>query len=209
MSNKATTYNSGVLFASPKGYSMKFPKAGKYQIVCLIHPAMNGTVEVVAPSKQVDAPAKAARQGQDEANADVVEAVNLHLNQPVAEADPKNAVMAVGAGTKNYSLFAFYPQALSVKAGTTITFKMGGPNEVHNVGFGPYGVQTAFIHGDRPVPAGAARDAEPGRAGADLRHRSGGERRVHVQRQHAARQRALRHAGDGYRRRQRRSYRRP
>ena len=60
VSSKATTYNSGVLFASPKGYSMKFPKAGKYQIVCLIHPAMNGTVEVVAPSKKVDAPAKAA-----------------------------------------------------------------------------------------------------------------------------------------------------
>ncbi len=69
-------------------------------------------------------------------------------------ADPKNAVLSVGAGTKNYSLFAFYPQALSVKAGTTITIKMGGPNEVHNVGFGPYGVQTAFIQATDKFPLG-------------------------------------------------------
>lgn len=154
VSSKATTYNSGVLFASPKGYSMKFTKAGRYQIVCLIHSAMNGTVDVVAPGKKVDTPAQAAKQGQEEANADVVEAINLHLNQPVSVADPKNAVMSVGAGTKNFSLFAFYPQALSVKAGTTITFKMGGPNEVHNVGFGPFGVQTAFILATDLIPLG-------------------------------------------------------
>jgi plastocyanin len=146
VSNKTTTHNSGALFlAGNKGYALKFTKAGTYRYVCLIHTQMKGSITVAPASAEVPTPAEAAKQGLEEANADVDEAIYAHLDRPSTVADPKNAVVEVGAGNKRFSLFAFYPQALSVKAGTTVTFKMGGPNEVHNVGFGPFAVQMDFL----------------------------------------------------------------
>jgi plastocyanin len=154
VTNKTTTQSSGALFLSQKGYKLKFAKAGKYTIVCLIHPFMRATIDVKGAKAPVPTPAAAAKQGVDEANADVQDAIAEHLAQAPAVQDPKTAVVHVGAGTKRYSLFAFYPQALSVKAGTTITFTLGGPNEIHNVGFGDFTIQSQFIQATDLFPQG-------------------------------------------------------
>jgi plastocyanin len=158
VSSKTTTYNSGALFLSlPKGYPLKFAKAGTYKIVCLIHQHMKGTIKVVNRNAAAPTPSAAATAGTAEANADVAAAVDLHVNLPFSAqtADNKNtATIDIGGGTKRFSLFAFYPSALSVKVGTTITFRLGGPNEVHNVGIGDYNYQAQFIQANDLLPQG-------------------------------------------------------
>ena len=68
--------------------------------------------------------------------------------------------MGVGNGA---TLLGYFPQTLTVKAGTTVTFVNKAPQEVHNVVFGPKKYILGLAEDDRPVPDGPGQP-EPGRA---------------------------------------------
>jgi plastocyanin len=138
-------YSSGVLFASPKGYTLRFTRAGTYKIVCLLHPQMKGTIQVVARSKHVASPGKVAKRAKIDVQTDIRAASAIDLNLPRAVQDPASAIVTVGAGSRRTSLFAFYPSALSVKVGTTVTFRSGSLNEPHNVGIGDVNYQGGLL----------------------------------------------------------------
>ena len=64
--------------------------------------------------------------------------------------------------------FGYFPNKLTVKAGTTVTFVNKSPKEPHNITFGPKKYIQRAAEEDRPVAAGPGL-AEPGRAVLALR----------------------------------------
>jgi plastocyanin len=156
VTNHAALFNSGVLFAQPKGYTLKFSRTGTFKIVCLIHPGMRATVKVVSRRHHVLSTGKQAKRGRADARSDIRKAITLDESMPRSVADPANATVTVGAGPSRFSLFAFYPDALSVKVGTTVTFKSGTINEPHNIGIGEVNYQFGLLGQIDLFPGGPA-----------------------------------------------------
>jgi plastocyanin len=150
-------YSSGLLGGgpSPTSYTFKFAKPGTYHLVCLLHPYMHGTIIVVGRRVRVPAPRADIKTGLAEANRDVLAAIAADESQPRAVQDPRNATVWAGGGnSKRFTLFGFYPAALSVKVGTVVTFRNGSPNEGHSVGIGDYNYQIPFITATDLFPTG-------------------------------------------------------
>jgi plastocyanin len=145
VNSNTATYSSGGLFQYPKGYTLKFAKTGTYTLVCLLHPTMTGKIQVVARKKKVSSVGKVAKRAKAEVQVDVRAASKVDLNQPRVGFDPTPPLVTVGAQTKRTSLLAFYPSALSVKTGTTVTFRSGSVNEPHNVGIGEVNYQFGLL----------------------------------------------------------------
>jgi plastocyanin len=154
VNSSTALYHSGFLFQYPKGYTLKFNKTGTYKLVCLLHPGMTGKIQVLARNKKVSSVAKAAKRAKAEVQADIRTASTIDLNLPRALQDPAAPVVTVGAGNRHTALFAFYPQALSVKTGTTVTFRSGSVNEPHNIGIGEVNYQFGLLQQVDLVPNG-------------------------------------------------------
>lgn len=128
------THSSGAFFPSQSGpgeYTLKFAKAGSYKVLCLLHPGMKQKVKVLkAKAKGADRDSKVKRRIARETR-------TAYKNAAKAAASkvPENTVYA-GAERKNATLLAFLPGSLSVKAGTTVTFALKAPSEVHNMVWG-------------------------------------------------------------------------
>ena len=84
----------------------------------------------------------------------------------------------------------FIPNLTTVKAGTTVTFRIKAPTEAHNAAFGPLKYLDKLFKQTDFFPMGP-NVAEPGDAVLRLRERSAGNA---VRRQDDARQRVLRDA---------------
>ncbi|MDX6377087.1 MAG: hypothetical protein QOE98_1390, partial [Gaiellaceae bacterium] len=145
VNSRTATYSSGALFQYPKGYTLKFNKTGTYTLICLLHPGMTGKIQVLARNKRVSSVGAVAKRAKAEVQVDVRTASTIDLRLPRSVLDPTPAVVTVGAGSKRTTLFAFYPAALSVKAGTTVTFRSGTINEPHNIGIGDINYQIPHL----------------------------------------------------------------
>jgi plastocyanin len=130
----ADVHNSGIL--DKKGYTYKFTKPGDYAFRCLIHPMM--TVHVVVKPKTATVMSASAilKANAAELNAAIATAKAL---DKVAPQDASTVYVGVGKQVPGGSieLMTFKPQKLTVKAGTTVTFQLNSPMEVHNMVFGP------------------------------------------------------------------------
>jgi plastocyanin len=156
VNSKTKLYSSGALFLSPKGYTLRFSKVGTYRVICLIHPYMS--TRIIVRKRGVAIPTKRAqsRRAAAQLAVDVNNAKKADLRLARAVQDPKSAVVSVGGGnSRRFSLFAFYPSALSVKVGTTVTFRNQSPNEPHNVGIGDVNYQLGvFLAANDLFPTG-------------------------------------------------------
>jgi plastocyanin len=145
--------SSGVLApgedGKPATITYTFPKAGTYQLLCLIHPGQTLTVVVKPKQAKVALPAAVAEQARKETLAAWAKAGVLAKSKP-----PANTVYA-GVGGKT-TLLAFLPAKLTVKAGTTVRFVNRSPSEPHNVAFGPVGYLEQFMKDTDFVPTGPA-----------------------------------------------------
>ncbi len=134
--NGSKTVSSGVLPGNAPKFTVSFPKTGTYQIRCIIHPNMKGTVKVV--EKSGDTAAKRTARAKQEKTAQT-----NTVNALVKKADKASGpVVAISPGTKQAQKFSFEPANKKVAPGTTVTFNMAGGNEVHTVSFGP----AAFVN---------------------------------------------------------------
>ncbi|MCU1454370.1 MAG: hypothetical protein JWN46_2516 [Acidimicrobiales bacterium] len=112
----------------PPTFEASFAKAGTYKYVCVIHPQMIGTIDVVAGSGGETAAAVAAR-GQAEQKQWIAEgeAVAKKLRSAPASST-KNAdgtttwKVAMGASGPHTDVLAFAPDPASVKAGDKVLF---------------------------------------------------------------------------------------
>lgn len=129
--NGRKTVSSGILNGDAPKFTVTFSKVGTYQIHCLIHPNMRGTVRVV-PSSGDTAAKRAARAAKEKAAqaATVAKAVKK-------AAKAAGPVVAISPGNKKAQSFSFQPANRKVAPGSTVTFTMSGGNEVHTVTFGP------------------------------------------------------------------------
>jgi plastocyanin len=144
--------NSGVITPNqrgkPQGVTFTFPKAGKFKLVCLIHPGMSGTVVVKPKGRAVTSRARVlARAKRDVARA-WTKAQEL-AKTPV----PANTVYA-GVGRLPTALLSFLPAERTIRAGETVTWVLEDASEVHNVAFGEPTWMTSFQEAHELLPFG-------------------------------------------------------
>jgi plastocyanin len=132
--------NAGILVAqNPKKAATAtytFPKAGRYKLVCVVHPQM-GTLVVVKPKgATVPSPDDVAAQAKAETDAAWAKAEAFTTIKP-----PKNTIYMGVEGPRasggRTTLLDFVPDIATAKAGTRVTFVVKTPTEAHNATFGP------------------------------------------------------------------------
>ncbi len=132
------TVNSGFPNFGPKGappFTVTFSKVGTFTFGCAVHPNMKGTVIVKPAAARVPTAAAVARRGKAQLAVDLAAAKKLK-KKPV-----KAGEVLVGAGTRDFEIYAMLGGKKTVPAGTTLNFRWAGREEAHTVTFGP----TAFV----------------------------------------------------------------
>jgi plastocyanin len=142
---KGGTYlNSGVPGEGPpKPFVVKFTKAGTYTFHCLVHPGMNGVVKVLPKGKHIPSAKKDLKAAVLQLKAGILKA------RALAKVKPAAATVLAGNDAGSVAWLRFFPSNLTVKAGTSVEFKIASTREVHTFTFGPAaytgGIEKTFI----------------------------------------------------------------
>lgn len=129
--NGKKTISSGVLNGNTPKFTVTFTKNGTYTVRCQIHPNMRGVVTVVDKSGDT------AKKQRQRATTDKKKDAKA-INTAATKASRGNGFnITIGPGTAKGEIFGFAPDKESVPVGSTVTFKMGGKNEIHTASFGP------------------------------------------------------------------------
>lgn len=141
----ASCVNSGTLFGGAT-YTINFPNAGNYKLVCLVHVNMTGVVHVLGvseplPYDQSSYDQQAARS-QSELLADGSSLQGRGVS--AAEHASNNAVTAgigeivatTGAGTQTVAVMRFLQSKIVVRVGDTVEWTNRDPMARHTVTFG-------------------------------------------------------------------------
>lgn len=114
-------------------YSLTFTEVGTYAYLCLLHPGMSGTVTV---KQRVSAsPASAQTRGRGELAA-ILKAGQAAFAKWNPERKGNEVILPmVGNPQEGWSNFRFSRQPLVIKRGTTVTWTVRDPFEVHTVTF--------------------------------------------------------------------------
>jgi plastocyanin len=135
----------------PKPFVVKFTTAGVYVFHCVVHPGMQGTVNVLPKSKPIPTLKQDKRFATEEVKAAVAQAKRQ------AKVTPPAATVLAGHDTGAVAWLRFFPQNLTVKAGTSVEFKISSKREVHTITFGPAKyteeIEKTFV---APLPGGGA-----------------------------------------------------
>jgi len=141
LANPSATLNSGFIGAGPGTFTVTFAStlpAGRYNFICALHLGMKATVDVMpagADLPKVDADYAAIAQAQVTRDLATAGRVSAAATEDLEDEDG-NPTVLVGAGTKRVSNLRFFPAALTVRVGQTVTFlKTKDPTEPHTVSF--------------------------------------------------------------------------
>lgn len=124
-------------------YSVTFPTAGNYKLVCLVHANMNGAIHVLPvstalPHNQSFYDAEAGDQARDLINDADGAIEEAHDFGPGANAVIMHGEIKATAGGRQYlSILRFLPGAIQVHVGDTVEWMNDDPTEPHTVTFGP------------------------------------------------------------------------
>lgn len=143
VANGRTTVSSGIPSGDAPKFTVTFTRLGTFTVRCAVHPNMKGVVRVVRKSGDT-ARKRLARAAREAA------AQTRTVTALARKADKtRGNVVQIGPGNAKAQTFTFRPAKKTVAAGTTVTFRMGGRNELHTVTFGPKayvdGVAKAFF----------------------------------------------------------------
>jgi plastocyanin len=134
-------------------FTVTFPTAGDYKLVCLIHTDMVGTVHVLK-NLPINAPAIKSQRFYDEAARDELKALlsdddsrndDHHGwdNRHDRDRDGNNAViagigkiLATGGGTQYAAVVRFLPEVIRIHRGDSVLWTNLDPTEPHTVTFG-------------------------------------------------------------------------
>ncbi len=138
------TYVNSSPIGRGEQFSVTFARPGKYDVVCLFHPAMTGTVEVVAAgtsgiTTQSEADQYAATHYQSVHAAQVGQMLATR-NIPVkADRPDGSAIWFTRAGTEwrggHVQIYAFLPDSLTIRQGDTVVWYNDAPVAPHTVTF--------------------------------------------------------------------------
>ncbi len=175
----ASNYNGSVCtstqtgLTAPATFTVKFPTAGNYKLVCLVHTDMTGTVHVLSNNK-----ANAAllhtqqfydQQAQQEANTilldnDLLQFGQLFLPQQNAVTAGIGKIVATGGGTQYGAVDRFLKGIIFIHQGESVTWTNLDPTEPHTVTFGTE--PAGFVP---PIPAGLSAPAADGSLTATIK----------------------------------------
>ncbi|HXF82560.1 MAG TPA: plastocyanin/azurin family copper-binding protein [bacterium] len=128
--------NSGIALdpTKPHAYSVTFTKPGTYRYVCVVHgPAMGGTV--VVKDAVTGSPAALLREARRQQAAAVAGGQSMWKRFRVIRQGRDVAIPLIGDARVGASIFRFTPAPLRVTVGTTVTWQMADPFEIHTVTF--------------------------------------------------------------------------
>lgn len=126
--------NSGFPNFGPRGappFTVTFSKVGTFRFGCAVHPNMKGTVIVKPASAKVPTAAAVARKGKAELPG--YRKAAKKLKKKPTKADE----VLVGAGTRDFEVYAMLGGTKTVPAGTTLNFRWAGKEETHTATLGP------------------------------------------------------------------------
>jgi plastocyanin len=135
--------NSGFVGGPPgEAYTLTFAPTlspGRYTIICGLHIGMTETVDILSPSTalpKTDAQYTALAQQQVARDLATQAAIAARATENFNDEDGNPSVL-VGAGNSRVSNLRFYPAAVTIHVGQTVTFlKTQDPTEPHTVTFG-------------------------------------------------------------------------
>ena len=144
----ASCVTSGPL-TNGAAYTVKFPTAGNYQLICLFHPDMTGVVHVVSTNPQSPfymatlpyIQADYDKQGRDNAS-DMIGDTDTPYEERNDFRRSLNAVLMTGeesataGGREQFSIVRFLPGKIVVHVGDTVEWVNTDPAEPHTVTFG-------------------------------------------------------------------------
>lgn len=125
----------------PVTYEVKFPKAGEFTYYCIIHPGMQGEVNVVDDDADADQQDAIDDRGEEE-EADWL-AEGRAAKKALTEAEPKKTSNAdgsttytveMGTNTAHTAVLAFQPVDAVLKAGDKVTF-INNSGDPHTASF--------------------------------------------------------------------------
>jgi plastocyanin len=119
---------------SPLSYSLTFTKPGRYEYACTIHPGMAGIVNVVR-DPVAETPAAALARGRAEQTASLSAATSAYQSLSPQRNGSNITVRLVGNREDRYSILRFTREPLVVSVGTTVTWTVNDPFEIHTVTF--------------------------------------------------------------------------
>lgn len=128
--------NSGLPLdpAKPFSYVLTFTKPGTYRYVCVVHgPGMGGTV--VVKDKVTASPAAVAQQARRQQAAAIAGGQSLWKKHRVSRRGGEVVVPLIGDLRTGASIFRFTREPLRIPVGTTVTWTMQDPFEIHTVTF--------------------------------------------------------------------------
>jgi plastocyanin len=119
-------------------FTVQFPKAGNYKLVCLFHENMTGTVHVLDPSLPLPHDQKfydkqAADQAQDLLS---LHTDSNHQHHHHAVTVGGGSVVATGGGKQTLSVMRFQGDKIMIHAGDTVSWTNVDPITPHTVTFG-------------------------------------------------------------------------
>jgi plastocyanin len=125
-------------------FTVKFPKAGNYKLVCLIHPDMNGTIHVLVNNAPNGALIHSQRFYDDQARDELQALLSDDDHQDDRrDWDHDNAViagigkiLATGGGTQYRAVVRFLPGTIRIHEGESVVWTNLDPTEPHTVTFG-------------------------------------------------------------------------
>jgi plastocyanin len=150
----AASYDGSACVSTPAGlsggatFTVKFPKAGNYKLVCLIHTDMTGTVHVLVNNAANGALIHSQRfyddQAQDESEAILSDSDNGGIdrdgwqrkNGDHAVEAGIGEVVATGGGLQYRAVVRFLPGEIRIHAGESVVWTNVDPTEPHTVTFG-------------------------------------------------------------------------
>jgi plastocyanin len=156
--------SSGLLQGPGKTWTLRFTKPGRYTYVCLLHPAMVGTV-VVRPADQPVAATQAEydRQAAQQREAELAAGKNLLEATRPAKQGTVYTLRMVGNPKERVALYRFGADVVRVHVGDTVRWVMDDPDEIHTVTFPGSGQVPPFIV-PTPQPQGPPKLYENPRA---------------------------------------------
>lgn len=133
--------------ARPPGYSVTFPTAGNYKLVCLVHADMTGLIHVLSPTENLPHDEGFFdRQAQREQALLLAEAARLQGRGAPADEDRSGSpavaagigqiITTTGAGSDTAALMRFAPDTIAVHVGDTVEWMSLDPSINHTVTFG-------------------------------------------------------------------------
>ena len=142
-------------------YTVNFPNAGNYKLICLIHTNMNGTVHVLPtkdalPHHQGFYDDQARDQASDllNLNSDVMEEVS-DFPRSQNEVLTTGQMLATGGGRQYLAIVRFFPGNIQVHVGDTVEWTNVDPTEPHTVTFGMEPPNPMALVGVSPQDDGA------------------------------------------------------